>query len=101
VFHELVHATGSSSRLDRKKGKTFGDTDYAKEELVAELGAAFVCAALGFSQNVTNNSAYIKNWLGVLKQDEKAIIRASNQAQKAADYILKGTPYEIVTPSPE
>lgn len=101
VFHELVHATGAVSRLDRKKGKTFGDADYAKEELVAELGAAFVCAALGFSANITNNAAYIKNWLGVLKQDEKAIIRASNQAQKAADYILKGTPYEITTPSPE
>lgn len=101
VFHELAHATGSPSRLDRKKGKTFGDADYAKEELVAELTAAFVCAALGFSKNITNNAAYIKNWLGVLRQDEKAIIKAANQAQKAADYILKGTPYEITIPSPE
>ena len=101
VFHELAHATGAPSRLDRKKGKVFGDADYVKEELVAELSAAFVCAALGFSKNITNNAAYIKNWLGVLKQDEKAIIKAANQAQKAADYILKGTPYEIAIPSPE
>ena len=101
VFHELAHATGAPSRLDRKKGKTFGDTDYAKEELVAELTAAFICAALGFSKNITNNAAYIKNWLGVLKQDDKAIIRAANEAQKAADYILRGTPYEISSPVPE
>ena len=101
VFHELAHATGAPSRLNRTKGKTFGDVDYAKEELVAELTAAFVCAALGFSKNITNNAAYVKSWLGVLRQDEKAIIKASNQAQKAADFILKGTPYEIATPSPE
>lgn len=101
VFHELAHATGAPSRLDRKKGKVFGDTDYAKEELVAELTSAFVCAALGFSKTITNNAAYIKNWLGVLKQDEKAIIKAANEAQRAADFILKGTPYEIAIPETE
>lgn len=98
VFHELAHATGAPSRLNRKKGKSFGDTDYAKEELVAELTSAFVCASLGFSKTIINNAAYIKNWLGVLKQDEKAIIKAANEAQKAADYILRGTPFEVELP---
>ena len=101
AFHELAHATGSPERLNREKGKTFGDTNYAKEELVAELTSAFVCASLGFSKNITNNAAYIKSWLGALKQDNKAVVRAANQAQKAADYILKGTPYEVITPNPE
>lgn len=95
VFHELAHATGSPKRLNRKKGETFGDVDYAKEELVAELTSAFVCASLGFSKTITNNVAYIKSWLGALKQDTKAVVRAANQAQKAADYILDGTPFAI------
>ena len=99
ALHELGHWTGHPTRLDRKGGNIFGDTDYAKEELVAELTSAFCCAALGFSKTISSNTAYIKNWLGALKQDNKAVVRAANQAQKAADYILAGTPYEITKPT--
>jgi len=95
ALHELGHWTGHSSRLNRTFGKSFGDTEYSKEELVAELISAFCCAALGFSKNISNNAEYVRSWLGALKQDNKAVIRAANQAQKAADYILAGTPYEI------
>lgn len=89
ALHELGHWTGHPSRLNRVFGQNFGDMDYAKEELVAELTSAFCCATLGFSKIITNNAAYIQNWLGVLKQDNKAVVRAAAQAQKAADYILK------------
>lgn len=95
ALHELGHWTGHHTRLNREGGKVFGDTDYAKEELVAELTAAFCCAALGFSKTISSNAAYIKNWLGALKQDNKVVVRAANQAQKAADFILSGTAYEI------
>ena len=101
ALHELGHWTGHPTRLNRKGGKVFGDTDYAKEELVAELTSAFCCAALGFSKTISSNAAYIQSWLGALKQDNKAVVRAANQAQKAADYILKDTPYEIETPTVE
>lgn len=101
ALHELGHWTGHPTRLNRKGGKVFGDTDYAKEELVAELTSAFCCAALGFSKTISSNAAYIQSWLGALKQDNKAVVRAANQAQKAADFILKGTPYEIETPTVE
>lgn len=98
ALHEVGHWTGHSSRLNREFGKAFGDTNYAKEELVAELCSAFCCAALGFSKTITSNAAYIKNWLGVLREDNKAIVRASAQAQKAADFILDRTPYQIHKP---
>lgn len=101
ALHELGHWTGHPTRLNRKGGKVFGDTDYAKEELVAELTSAFCCAALGFSKTISSNVAYIQSWLGALKQDNKAVVRAANHAQKAADFILKGTPYEIETPTVE
>ena len=90
ALHELGHRTGHSSRLAREFGKSFGDSTYAKEELVAELTSAFCCAHLGFTKNISSNAAYIKNWLSVLKDDSKAIVRASSQAQKAADYIIGG-----------
>lgn len=98
ALHELGHWTGHPSRLNREKGAAFGDTGYAREELVAELCSAFCCAALGFSKTMTNNAAYIKHWLGILRDDNRAVIQASNQAQKAADFILESTPYAIVKP---
>ena len=88
AFHELGHWTGS--RLNRQFGKRFGDIQYAKEELIAELTSAYCCAHLGFTKTINNNATYIKQWLGILKQDNKAIIKASAQAQKASDYILGG-----------
>jgi len=98
ALHELGHWTGHPSRLNREFGLDFGDPAYAKEELVAELCSAFCCAALGFSKTITDNSAYIKHWLGILKADNKAVVRASAQAQKAADLILEGTQYQIARP---
>lgn len=99
TLHELGHWTGHESRLNREFGKTFGDKKYGQEELVSELCSAYICAALGFSKTITNNAAYIQSWLGVLKEDNKAIIRAAAAAQKAADYLLEGTPYAIVAPT--
>ena len=90
LFHELTHWTGSSNRLVRDFGKRFGDNRYAMEELVAELGAAFLCTELGISpQPRQDHACYINNWLQVLKQDSKAIITAASQASKASEYLLK------------
>ena len=90
LFHELTHWTGSSSRLARDFGKHFGDNRYAMEELVAELGAAFLCSELGITQQPrADHACYINNWLQVLKQDSKAIITAAGQASKASEYLLK------------
>lgn len=87
-LHELGHWTGHETRLDRLQGIS-GETEYAKEELVAELTSAFCCAVLGFTKTITSNAAYLANWLTVLKNDHKAFVKAAAQAQKAADYILE------------
>lgn len=88
ALHELGHWTGHPSRLNRIGGQVFGDREYATEELVAELTAAFCCANLGFEKTITSNASYINNWLGVLKSDHRAVVRAAGQAQQAADYIF-------------
>lgn len=88
ALHELGHWTGHSSRLDRLTGAKFGSSNYAKEELVAELTSAFLCSMLGFTKHITSNAEYLKSWLGVLRADNKLIFKASNDAQKACDYIL-------------
>ncbi len=93
ALHELGHWTGHETRLNRKGGTVFGDAEYAKEELVAELTSAFCCAHLGFSKNITNNAAYIRNWLTILKKDNKAVVSAAADAQRAADYIIGGPEY--------
>ncbi len=92
LFHELTHSTGHSSRLNRK-GITvhngFGSLDYGKEELVAEMGAAFLCGCTGIENRVIDNSAaYVAGWLKAIKEDKKIVITAAAAAQKAADYIL-------------
>jgi len=86
VLHELTHWSGAEHRLDRTKGKRFADTAYAFEELVAEMGAAFLCADYGI-QGELQHADYIGNWLQCLKNDNKAIFNAAALAQKAADYI--------------
>ncbi len=96
LFHELAHATGHPSRLNRK-GVTdkihFGSEGYSKEELVAELGSAFCCATVSLDNSLIQDSAsYIQGWLSVLKGDPKMLVYAAAQAQKAADYI-KGVGY--------
>lgn len=89
--HETVHWTRHPSRLDRDFGrKTFGDEGYAREELVAELGAAFLCAELGVDLAPReDHAAYIGSWLTVLAGDKRAIFTAASHAQKAVDF-LKG-----------
>lgn len=86
--HELVHWTGHPARLARAFGQRFGDEAYAFEELVAELGAAFVCADLGITPEVRDDhAAYLAHWLKVLKADKRAIFSAATHAQRAADHL--------------
>lgn len=86
--HELIHWTGVPKRCDRVFGKRFGDDAYAAEELVAEIGAAFLCAALRISHEPRpDHASYLDHWLKVLKADKRAIFTASTAAQKAADYL--------------
>ena len=87
AFHELAHWTGAKSRLNREKGKAFGDELYAKEELVAELAAAYLCAEHRISGELQHES-YIANWIRALEGDSNFIFSASSKAQKASDYIV-------------
>lgn len=91
ALHELIHWTKHKDRLERDfNAKRFGDTGYAREELVAELGAAFLCADLGITPEIRDDhAAYLGHWLNVLKEDKRAIFSAAAHAQRAADY-LKG-----------
>ncbi|WP_268626967.1 ArdC family protein [Paenibacillus alvei] len=92
LFHEYVHSTGHSKRLNRSgitELAAFGDESYSKEELVAEIGAAMLCGTAGIDNSTIDNSAsYIGGWLRKLKDEKKWLVQAAAQAQKAADYIL-------------
>jgi antirestriction protein ArdC len=87
ALHELAHATGHPSRLNRDLSGSFGTKKYAFEELVAEISSAFGCAALGIVPTV-RHADYIASWLDVLREDNRAIVRAASQASKVADYLL-------------
>lgn len=87
AFHELSHWTGNGKRLGRDQSGRFGSKPYAREELCAEISAAFICAALGIVPTV-RHADYVGSWLEVLREDNRAIFRAASQASKAADYIL-------------
>jgi antirestriction protein ArdC len=89
ALHELTHWTKHKTRLDRDFGKQkFGNENYAREELVAELGAAFLCADLCITPEVREDHApYLESWLKVLKDDKRAIFSAAAHAQRAADYL--------------
>ncbi len=90
LFHECVHATGHESRLHRTFGAQFGDELYSKEELIAEMGAAFLCAIAGIANEHTerNTTAYLQNWVSKLEEDNRLIVHAAANAQKAVDLIL-------------
>ena len=95
--HELTHWTSHPTRLDRVLGRRFGDEAYAAEELIAELGAAFLCANLGITPDVReDHAAYIESWLKVLRADRKAIFTAAAQAQRAADYLHSLQPQDAI-----
>lgn len=91
ALHELGHASGHPSRLNRDLGGSYGTKKYAFEELIAELCAAFSCASLGIVPTV-RHADYIGSWLEVLREDNRAIVRAASQASKAADYLLSFLP---------
>jgi antirestriction protein ArdC len=91
LLHELVHATGHRSRLNRSTLTDlclFGDPTYAKEELVAEMGAAYLCGVCGMANvTIANSAAYLQSWMAVLRHDATLLVQAAAQAQRAADYI--------------
>lgn len=93
VFHEMIHSTGHAKRLARK-GITdldrFGSAQYSAEELIAEIGASFLCAKAGIANNdiIENSAAYIQGWLGKLRADNKFIFKSAAESQKAVNYIL-------------
>jgi len=91
-FHEMVHSTGHKSRLDRSgvcEHHYFGDAEYSKEELIAEMGASFLCAMTGIENKTIDNSAsYVENWSKKLRENDRWIVIAGAQAQKAVDFIM-------------
>ena len=87
ALHELGHWTGHPTRLARDFSGSFGTKAYAREELVAELTAAFTCSTLGIEPTV-RHAGYIASWLEVLREDNRAVVRAASQASKAAYWIL-------------
>ncbi|MDX5481242.1 MAG: ssDNA-binding domain-containing protein [Hymenobacteraceae bacterium] len=93
LFHELIHSTGHPSRLNRfteaEKASRFGDEAYSKEELVAEMGASFLCAFTGIREAVFQNTvAYLQGWVSRLREDHTLVIYAGTKAFKAASYVL-------------
>jgi antirestriction protein ArdC len=92
LFHELSHSTGHQKRLNRKSLTEitgFGSHERSKEELIAEMSAAFLCAYAGIEQvTLGNSAAYIAGWLKALKNDKTMLVMASSMGQKAADYII-------------
>ncbi|MDX1973806.1 MAG: zincin-like metallopeptidase domain-containing protein [Candidatus Sumerlaeia bacterium] len=91
LFHELAHATGHEKRLNRStimSSIKFGSPEYAREELIAEMGAAFLCHQTGIDPvTLDNTAAYLNNWITVLRGNPKLVVLAASQAQKAAEYI--------------
>jgi antirestriction protein ArdC len=87
-IHELSHWTGHHSRLGRDLSSKFGTKDYAKEELVAELSAAFVCNCLGLDVELQHHASYLQHWLQILKSDNRAFFTAASQGKKAAELLL-------------
>lgn len=103
LFHEMVHSTGHKDRLGRLgcdvKFASFGSEDYSKEELIAEIGSAFLMNHIGIETAKTfkNSAAYIQSWLKVLKNDNRFIVSASSKAEKAMKYILGEMKENVVT----
>ncbi len=87
-YRHNVHLTGAEHRIGRTFGKRFGDADYAFEELIGELGAAFLCSAFGIvNEPRPDHAAYIASWLKILGQDSRAIFTAASRAQEAVEFL--------------
>jgi len=98
ALHELSHWTGGKeTRVPRNMKGRFGSETYAREELRAEIGSAFICTEVGIPSDVEENASYIASWLKVLKEDKHEIFRAASDAQKIADFCLAFTPENIQT----
>ena len=92
MFHEFTHSTGHASRLNRvgvQGDAAFGSVTYGKEELVAEIGAAMLYSICGLGEQpaIENSAAYLRNWIAAIKGDSKLIVKAANEAQRAAEFI--------------
>ncbi len=106
TFHEMVHSTGHKSRLNRmseQKNARFGNADYSKEELVAEIGASGILNLLGIDteNSFTNSVAYIQSWLKVLQNDKRMIVSASSKVEKAVEFIFNGKANDVENESAE
>ncbi len=92
LYHELTHATGSASRLNRETlsaPASFGSKNYAREELIAEMGAAYLCAITGIAHaTLENSAAYIQGWRDTIRKDSRLVVLAAAQAQKAVNHII-------------
>jgi antirestriction protein ArdC len=101
LFHEQTHSTGHKSRLNREgisdHGQVFGNHEYGREELIAEMGAAFLCAEAGLdpSDHLANSAAYIGSWMRKIREDKRAVVVAAGAAQKAVDHILGRKPVDF------
>jgi antirestriction protein ArdC len=100
-LHEGAHASGAKHRLDRDLSGSFGSKSYAFEELVAEITSSFIGVTLNIPAELPNHVNYIGHWLGILKEDKRAIFRAAAQAQKAADWLLNFHPEYAAAHRPE
>lgn len=88
--HEVTHATGDPSRCNRQLTNRFGSESYPAEELIAELGSAFISAELQLdTEPRTDHAPYVNNWLAVLKSDKRALFTAASKAQEVVDWLLK------------
>ena len=94
ALHEVSHASGAAHRLNRDLSGSFGSKAYAREELIAEMAGAFVCASLGIVPTV-RHADYLGSWIDVLREDDRAIVRAASAASKAADYLLAFQPDRV------
>lgn len=100
-FHEMGHATGAPQRLNRKLNNRFADTNYAREELIAEMTSAFLCAKCGIDNHtIPNQAAYLANWMQALGKDPKMVVIAASQAQQAAD-LIQGIAAKIYPSEPQ
>jgi antirestriction protein ArdC len=101
-FHEITHWTGHTSRLNRLSPTWFGSETYSEEELVAEMGAAFLCAICGISNEELdkNSAAYLQNWLSKLREDKTMLMKAISKSRKAVEYLTNETPSYKKTAAP-
>lgn len=99
MFHELAHSTGHEKRLHRDLKNAFGTKEYAREELIAEMTACFLCAEAGIEPQIENSAAYIQSWLKALSNDQNLVVVAAGKAQAASDHILDRQPISATTDS--